>query len=184
MISVMLASAFRAYKGPMRTAEQNPQACCAEPETRHADSARTVSACLTHDHRVIDGILGDVEALVRERNLAAAAEAFVLLQTRLNSHIDLEEGVLFPVFEEVTACNGPTSVMRGEHADFRRLMTAVNASLQTPQHDEPLQLVLELARTLGSHNVKEERILYPKTDAGLSDAARSELVARIEALLE
>jgi hemerythrin superfamily protein len=77
-----------------------------------------VSACLENDHRAIDLILGDVEALISEGELGQAA-------------------------------------MRSEHA----------------------------ARTLGSHNVKEERVLYPRTDEGLDSFQRDDLVARIELLI-
>jgi iron-sulfur cluster repair protein YtfE (RIC family) len=143
-----------------------------------------VGAYLENDHRVIDAILKGVEGLILERNVPAAAEAFRAFRRRLDSHIAAEEMVLFPVFEEVTACNGPTSVMRSEHADIQRLMAAIRVSLEGPEHCDPVLLIQELARTLGSHNAKEERILYPKTDAGLSSVQRDELVSRIEFLIE
>jgi iron-sulfur cluster repair protein YtfE (RIC family) len=142
-----------------------------------------VGACLESDHRAIDLILGDVEALISEGELGLAAATFRDFQKRLDRHIAAEELVLFPVFEQVTACNGPTSVMRSEHADFGRLMKEIRGLLEAEQPRDPLRLVQELARTLGSHNVKEERVLYPRTDEGLDELQRDDLVARLELLI-
>ena len=41
----------------------------------------------------------------------------------LSRHINVEEGVLFPTFEQMTGMTtGPTTVMRSEHVEIRRLM--------------------------------------------------------------
>jgi iron-sulfur cluster repair protein YtfE (RIC family) len=144
---------------------------------------RTVTACLEDDHRALDLILADVEGLITEGDLAVAAETFREFQRRLDRHIAAEELLLFPVFERLTGCTGPTSVMRSEHFEITRLMTEIRVLLEGEPRRDPLRLVQQLARTLGSHNVKEERVLYPKTDEGLARDARDNLVKRIELLL-
>jgi hypothetical protein len=73
--------------------------------------------------------------------------------------------------------------MRSEHGDFRRLMTEIHTALEGASGRDPLPLIQELGRTLSSHNVKEERFLYPKMDTNLDDAQRRELVSRIAVIL-
>ena len=151
---------------------------------REAAGNPTVSALLENDHRSIDAMFTDVEALILERNCTGASTAFQTFQKRLEAHIAAEELVLFPAFEEATACNGPTSVMRSEHGAFRRLMTEIHTALEGASERDPLPLFQELGRTLSSHNVKEERVLYPKMDANLDGGQRRELVSRIAIILE
>lgn len=168
----------------MPSAEPTISSCCCSEQTTTSlepPSARTVADCLERDHRSIDAALTDAEALLREGDYIGAEQIFSRFRSLLDAHIDAEEEVLFPAFEQLTACNGPTSVMRGEHIDIRRLMTAISEILATSEGVRALSLILELARVLGMHNVKEERVLYPRTDAALeSDRDREALVSRLE----
>jgi iron-sulfur cluster repair protein YtfE (RIC family) len=158
----------------------------------------SVSACLEHDHRVLDAIVADVEGFVQGRDLVVAAEYFALFRRRLEAHIDAEETLLFPFFERATSRNGPTSVMRREHGDIRQVMSALSAALAGGEKSpsgpcgcscsakaNPLALLDELKRVLESHNEKEERVLYPAIDANAAIGGElTELVGRVEACLE
>jgi hemerythrin-like domain-containing protein len=153
--------------------------------SRGAPRARTVSACLEHDHRELDAMLNGVESLVRAHDFPAAQRVFADFERRLDGHISAEEEILFPIYEQLSASDGPTNVMLGEHADIRRSMASVAASLRQSNASGSSEAILRLARLLGVHNVKEERVLYPGTDAALEvDAEREALVARIEEHLE
>jgi iron-sulfur cluster repair protein YtfE (RIC family) len=144
-----------------------------------------VSACLEHDHRLLDAILTDVEAFVQDRALDVAAEYFSMFRGRLEAHIEAEEALLFPQFESGCSCHGPTSVMRREHAEIRRLLQALALALSRAEKNSevPGQLA-ELTHLLDSHNVKEERVLYPEIDARLRTSGElNDLLIRLEAFL-
>jgi hemerythrin superfamily protein len=146
---------------------------------------RSVSARLERDHREIDAILNDVGSLARAGDFTAAQNTFANFRRRLDGHIDAEEEILFPVYEQLSTCDAPTHVLLGEHADIRRLMAIVAAALQKQDILEPIQAVLNLTRLLNTHNAEEERVLYPDTDAALElDMEREALVARIDEHLE
>ena len=142
---------------------------------------RTLTARLERDHREIDAILAEVESLARAGEFTPARQAFATFRRRLDGHIEAEEEILFPVYEQLSACEGLTSVMLGEHANLRRLTGTITQSLETADVSASVQAILALARLLAAHNKKEERFLYPDSDAAFElDAERDVLVARIE----
>jgi iron-sulfur cluster repair protein YtfE (RIC family) len=157
-----------------------------DPDAHSSGSPRagwaTVTACLADDHRLIDAILARLETFVRKRELTAAAEHFAVFQQRLETHIGVEETVLFPIFELAAGSTGPTSVMRREHAELRNIVRALGATLSPAQASvDQTSLLRELSRLLGSHNQKEERVLYPQLDASVTEAGqRKALLARLE----
>jgi hemerythrin-like domain-containing protein len=58
---------------------------------------------------------------------------------------------------------GPTFVMRNEHRQIGQLLEAIHQKVvdQNPDSDQEEAALLNL---LGSHNMKEERVLYPSID--------------------
>jgi regulator of cell morphogenesis and NO signaling len=58
---------------------------------------------------------------------------------------------------------GPTFVMRAEHRRIGQQLEAIHDKVaeQNPDSDQEEQVLLDL---LGSHNMKEERVLYPSID--------------------
>jgi iron-sulfur cluster repair protein YtfE (RIC family) len=145
-----------------------------------------VSACCEDDHRAIDALLKDVEPFVAEQALAAAAQYFALFRRSLENHIEAEETVLFPFYELGTGCNGPTTVMKREHAEMRSMMDFISGLLSGEEHQADVTSSLrELERLLASHNAKEERILYPAIDSVATTGGElAELVTRVQPFLE
>lgn len=153
-------------------------------KTNAAESApegnRTVSRHLTADHARLDALFDEACSSVGNGDFVAAIGAFHNFARGLQHHIDVEERFLFPVFDARVPMRGPTTVMRHEHRAIEQLLALATASLRA--HDGA-QFVLEsaeLAALLRGHNMKEERVLYPRTDAALDDAERAELVTALE----
>jgi iron-sulfur cluster repair protein YtfE (RIC family) len=146
---------------------------------------KSVSSCLEHDHRVLDELVKNVDAFVQERDFENAAEFLKPFRARLETHIEAEETILFPLFELKTGCNGPTSVMRREHRDILRVMGALSVALAgCATVTDPQSLLAELRLALDSHNEKEERVLYPAIDGTATASGElDELVASVEAFL-
>ena len=89
---------------------------------------------------------------------------------RLKAHLDFEEQVLFPAFEQATGIlreQGPTGVMIAEHKQIRDYIEAIGEALEQRQSEKCLDLGDTLMITIGQHNMKEERILYPMCDEHL-----------------
>lgn len=144
----------------------------------------SVSACLAHDHRVLDAILTDVDTFTRKGELCVAAKYLAHFRARIATHMDLEEAILFPAYELATGCTGPSTVMRREHAEIRRLLEALGDSLAGGNAANAPFLLDVLARFLDGHDEKEERVIYPAVDANVGACELGVLVRRIETFIE
>ena len=148
-----------------------------------AGTTRQVLEALAWDHDRLDAL---EEAAFRAResgDFPAAFDLYAEFCVGLRRHIGFEEEVLFPVFEAASgmpADAGPTAVMRAEHREIRELMDQIAAGIgDAAAPVETPRAMLHAA--LHEHNLKEEHVLYPSTDALLGPEAADRLVARIQA---
>jgi iron-sulfur cluster repair protein YtfE (RIC family) len=125
------------------------------------------------DHDRLDELFKTFQRLKRS-DLAKAKEAFKEFKYGLQRHIVWEEEILFPLWEKETGITdgGATSVMRTEHRQIGQQLEAIHQKVaeQNPDTDQEEQALLNL---LGSHNMKEERVLYPGIDRVTSTEERA-----------
>jgi regulator of cell morphogenesis and NO signaling len=125
---------------------------------------KTISAFYEQDHDRLDESFKTFQQLKRS-DFPKAKEAFKAFKFGLQRHIVWEEDVLFPLWEEKTGMSedGPTFVMRAEHRQIGQQLEAIHGKVadQNPDSYQEEQALLGL---LGSHNMKEERVLYPAID--------------------
>jgi len=141
----------------------------------------SVALYLSWDHDRLDAILQSVRARVEAGSWEAARREYAAFHDGLDRHIRLEEGILFPLFEERTGMTGgPTAVMREEHREIRGALGVMREALGRGDaalfHDG----LGQLHSVLPDHNVKEERMLYPTMDRILPKADRAALAARLQ----
>ncbi len=146
-------------------------------------NAATVTEYLSNDHRRLDALFGEAIALARRGASAEAAGRAAEFRAGLERHIRWEEEILFPIFEDRTGSSmGPTSVMRAEHRELLALLQGWSGAAPA-QVSETLQRTADaIAELLGQHNMKEEQVLYPRTDAFLDAAGRADAVRRMEGM--
>ena len=115
----------------------------------------------------------------------ANLHAFTGFKFGLQRHIVWEEDVLFPLWEKKTGMSdsGPTPAMRNEHRQIGQLLEAIHRKVadKNPDSDQEEQALLEL---LGSHNMKEERVLYPAIDRALTEDERADVFTTMHELPE
>lgn len=123
----------------------------------------TPSAALEHEHHAIDDAVeafanADPAELTDERRTE-------LLQaiTLLRHHIYLEEVYLFPPLR-AAGLVGPVMVMEHEHGQMWPVLDELESLLADGISDGAGLLCRGLLAQLASHNMKEERILYPQID--------------------
>ncbi len=140
----------------------------------------TIAEFMGHDHDRLDEIFNQFHT-IKNQDAQKARSLFQELVTGLHRHIMWEEEILFPVFEaqvEMVKDHGPTGVMRNEHRQIKYFLEQIQTKvaegdLTTEEAEEGLQQVLT------THNVKEEKILYPWIDNCVSDEERASLLARM-----
>ncbi len=134
-----------------------------------------ISYYFEQDHDRLDALFSTFQQYKRS-DFAKAKEAFVEFKYGLQRHIVWEEDILFPKWEENSgmAEGGPTQVMRTEHRLIGDCLEAIHHKVQNqnPDSDREEGRLLEL---LKSHNMKEERILYPSIDQVITEQERAEL---------
>ena len=138
---------------------------------------KTISAFYEQDHDRLDELFKTFQKM-KGSDFSMAKEAFKAFKFGLQHHIVWEEDVIFPLWEEKTGMSegGPTFVMRAEHRQIGQQLEAIHDKVaeQNPDSDQEEQALLDL---LGTHNMKEERVLYPAIDQ-LTSAEEREAVLR------
>jgi regulator of cell morphogenesis and NO signaling len=129
----------------------------------------SLAAALEREHQEIDaGIAAFTASPGGPQPLARAILA-------LRRHIYLEEEFLFPLLGEADpALRAPVFVMLREHG---QLWAALDALEREPGGSTGHALCRQLASQLLHHNLKEERVLYPRADDALPPAAAGRLRA-------
>ena len=137
-----------------------------------------ISETMARDHAACDERFSAAEAAAAEGDLARAAGALAAFAAALERHFGVEEGELFPAFERRTGMtDGPTEMMRIEHAEMRELLAQLRAALDAADTAEFLGLADTLNVLMQQHNLKEEQVLYALLDEALGDEADALLAA-------
>ncbi|MCC6572292.1 MAG: hemerythrin domain-containing protein [Planctomycetes bacterium] len=142
---------------------------------------RTVSGYLAWDHDRLDGIMEIATKLAEQDQWPRAANVLAEFKEGLFRHIDIEEAILFPAFEERTGMRdvGPTAVMRLEHVDIKEAVNDIAAAAKAKSLDDFESAKGRLLGVLVEHNMKEEQVIYPGVDQMLDGASREQLVEKL-----
>jgi len=129
-----------------------------------------ISIYLTEDHRHCDMLLAQAEELVVEKKFKAAIDAIEEFSKAMFHHLEREELILFPAFEERTGMTeGPTQMMRMEHNQMRQLIEQLNKAIIAEDERKFFGLSETLLIFVQQHNSKEEQMLYQMADKHLGD---------------
>lgn len=139
----------------------------------------TITEYLSDDHQRLDRVIADLCAMVEDGEMERAEYSFRDLDAQLRRHIRVEEELLFPVFDLRAGMIGPTQVMRHEHRDIESLLEELAQALTAGLRPAASTALSTLVQLLGDHNLKEERILYPRSDAVLSPDERVALIEKM-----
>ncbi len=142
----------------------------------------TITAFYEQDHDRLDELFKTFQQLKRS-DFTKAKESFKEFKVGLQRHIVWEEDILFPLWEKETGITegGATSVMRAEHRQIEQQLEAIHGRVaeQDPNSDQAEQALLNL---LGSHNMKEERVLYPGIDRVTSAGERDTIFQNMKSI--
>lgn len=134
-----------------------------------------LSAALEREHRAIDD---SIEAFAGSSHVQITADQRAALLNAvavLRRHIYVEEEYLFPPLREA-GLFGPVMVMVHEHGEMWTVLYQLEELLTADNIDTASLLCRGLLAQLATHNVKEERILYPQADDVLPAVERDGLI--------
>ncbi len=134
----------------------------------------SISNYMQEDHVLIDGIAERAAAAAAAGDLAAMERDGTLFLQRLERHIEMEENLLFPAFEERTGMTaaGPSVTMREEHVQMKEIFPQIRSAIEAKDAAAYQRAMQALTEMLMPHNMKEEQMMYPMLDDAMgSDAA-------------
>jgi len=121
----------------------------------------TIKDFMTHKHRECDHFLAEAEDAVERGDFDTALEKYLAFKNETLKHFAMEEEYLFPLFEEKTGMTqGPTQVMRMEHAQAKSLFEKMDEAYNAKDKDRIFGLGESMNILLQQHNAKEEQMLY------------------------
>ncbi len=140
-----------------------------------------ISHYMKGEHRACDEVFADAEKAVIEGDFETAQKKFVEFAEETLGHFAKEEEILFPTFEEITgSTEGPTNVMRYEHAQMRDLIGKLAAAVEEKDKDAYLSIAESLMILLQQHNMKEEQMLYAMCDRVIPPQTKEETVEKLK----
>ncbi len=139
----------------------------------------TIKDFMTHKHRECDHFLAEAEEAVEKGDFDTALEKYLAFKNETLKHFDMEEEYLFPMFEEKTGMTqGPTQVMRMEHAQAKGLFEKMDEAYNAKEKDRIFGLGESMNILLQQHNAKEEQMLYTMMQQHLG-AQNDEIVEKL-----
>ncbi len=142
----------------------------------------TIKEYLTTDHRKCDELFAAMEDAATQ-SLQDAKEAYEAFVAETERHFQMEERVMFLEFENKTGMTeGPTAMMRHEHAQMRSLMKQMGEALEAGNKDKFFGLAETLMILMQQHNMKEEQMLYSMAQQHLS-AESDRIVDMMESMI-
>jgi iron-sulfur cluster repair protein YtfE (RIC family) len=143
-----------------------------------------VTEILETHHAACDELLVAAESAADAADWAKCGAALSRFKANLEAHFQAEESVLFPAFEETSGMrNGPTGMMRLEHAQMRETTRRIEQAAAERDSDAFAGNVETLVVLIGQHNMKEQHILYPMCDRSLGERGEA-LTAALRAGLD
>ena len=125
-------------------------------------------------HEIDDGIAKFAAAPGDQQPLVHAIQA-------LRRHIYLEEEILFPLLRQAEpALGAPVFVMLREHGQIWPLLDSLEHDANADADAITPARIRQLESHLLHHNLKEEKILYPRADEVLPTAAAERLWALLD----
>jgi iron-sulfur cluster repair protein YtfE (RIC family) len=135
----------------------------------------TISTWMQQDHVDIDAIAERAVAAAESGDAAALQREASLFLQRLRQHIEMEERVLFPAFEERTgmAAGGPSVQIRVEHEQMQPVLQQMQDAAAAQDGAVYRRAAQALHEILLPHNLKEEQMMYPMLDDAMGEAAQA-----------
>jgi uncharacterized protein (DUF2249 family) len=132
---------------------------------RRRDTApASLTDFMSAHHEWCDGLYARMESAAQSGE--DASTLFQDFESAMRRHFAMEEEGFFPHFDRMMGMEnqGPTAIMREEHAQMRSLLDRMSLAAAERDLDSLLSAGETLLILIQQHNMKEEQMLYPLAD--------------------
>jgi len=154
-----------------KLSQQELESLIAETHRMEAEKKKSdLWALFERDHKRIDGNISRLRETIGKSN--DDNNLYSRIKSQLLKHIELEETILFPAFQDRAAqgLTGPVQVMIAEHREITSLISSAADPIDKGTQKSRVEA---LVGKLAVHNKKEELILYPLINRTLLRADRA-----------
>jgi hemerythrin-like domain-containing protein len=131
-----------------------------------------ISGTLIDYHRCCDRLFAGLAEPLERDDWLTAREAFRRYRDSMERLMKMEEEILFPAYERQTGKDqGPTRVLRFDHARLRQLLGELEGALDQGDAEKTASLRSRVSVTLHDHWGKEEQLMFPLADEVLAGEA-------------
>lgn len=124
---------------------------------------------LYHDHKHFEAIVYECRSACDDENWGVAQRLLDELTGKYESHVRVEEHVLFPAYEALAGVSTtPTKSLKNDHTQIFSLMAQIAQRLGQGTCADLAEEFALLYRTLTRHHEKEEEIFLPMASELLS----------------
>ena len=119
----------------------------------------TTNNWLIHDHHKYDEMLTECELAADMADWKDAIQLFDKFTTELKLHMQLEDEVLYPLFEEKQSDDDDEmSILHEEHENLMRLLRDLVCVIKTKNIDHFMDSLVPLHKAMNEHNEHEEMV--------------------------
>lgn len=114
---------------------------------------------LVHDHRKYDEMLTECEMAAEMADWKDAVNLFNKFTSELKSHMQLEDEVIYPLFEKKSPdAEDAMLELHEQHEDLVRLLTDLVSVIKNKNIDHFMESLIPLHKVMNEHNQFEEEV--------------------------
>lgn len=137
---------------------------------------------LIHDHHKYDEMLTECEMAAEMADWKNAVHLFNEFIKELKLHMQLEDEVLYPLFEKTQDnSHDQITVLHEEHDNLIRLLHDLDSIIKTNNIDHFMESLLPLHEAMNEHNEHEEAVFQHLEDDSIL-MRRDEILGRLSAI--
>lgn len=126
---------------------------------------QTICDYLMHDHKRCDELFMAVDTAIAQKNWPQAELAFQRFSEATLAHLDSEESIVFPAFENaIPDAAGPIAMLRMEHQRIKGIVARMEEALCRQDYCDLFLHAETFTILMQQHSLKEEDMLYPLLD--------------------
>lgn len=142
----------------------------------------TTDNWLIHDHHKYDEMLTECEMAAEMADWKDAIRLFNQFTTELNLHMQLEDEVLYPIFEDKqNDDDDEMSILHEEHENIVRLLRDLVCVIKTKNIDHFMDSLVPLHEAMNEHNEHEE-IVFERLGSDSLLTRRDEIMEQLSAI--
>ena len=138
---------------------------------------------LIHDHRKYDEMLTECEMAADMADWKDAVQIFNTFANDLKLHMQLEDEVLYPIFEEKESdAENEINQLQEEHDNIVRLLRDLVDVIKNKNIDHFMESLLPLHEAMNEHNEHEESV-FQRLGSDSLLMRRDEIMDRLSVIL-